>query len=351
MSGCTGIHWLRNTSTDKIPEVTGWIAFWDWDRGVESLDKHRDLFSEVMPFWYDMTSTGDLTDSQGIPEMRKAGKLPTMDREKFTEYCHRNKIKIVPLLSNKFDKKLTHTVLSNPTATRNFVKQVVTLVRDKGYDGIDLDYEGMMKEDRDPYSAVLKDLAAELHSRGKILSVTVHAKFSEPGSWDANIAHDYRAIGAVADRVRIMAYDHHYSGGAPGCIAPIDWIAKILDFAVTVIPREKIYIGIGIYGINWGKPKEEEAMFQTVQKDLARYKVKTHWDEQSKEPWFTFTNPTTFSNRTVWFSNSRSFSYRWDLVKRYHIGGISFWRLGGEDPGIYKIMEADRLKYFREGRF
>lgn len=342
ITGCVTVKFTP-PEPEYQPKITAWMAFWDWDRAMVTVRKNSDIISELMPFWYDMDSTGAIFDSDGIPDMRQKGLLKNMDQKKFVKYCHRNHIKVIPLISNEFKKQSVHAVLSNETIRWRHIENILTLVTTNNYDGVDIDYEGMMKQDRDPYSAFLKDLSERLHENGKLLSVAVHAKTSEPGNWDSNIAHDYAAIGKVADRVRIMAYDNHWSGGEPGPIAPVDWINDIVAFAVTVIPPEKIYLGFPIYGINWGKPKDGEAMYDDAMNLKKKYHATLNWDTTSLENWFTYTDETTFSNRTVWFSNGRSFNPRWNLVKLYHLGGVSFWRFGGEDPQMWRIIRSDRF--------
>src|SRR5208283_998579 len=113
--------------------------------------KNSDIISELMPFWYDMDSTGAIFDSEGIPEMREKGLLKNMDQKKFVEYCHHHHIKVIPLISNEFKKQSVHAVLSNDTIRQRHIENIVTLVMMNNYDGVDIDYEEMMQEDRDPF--------------------------------------------------------------------------------------------------------------------------------------------------------------------------------------------------------
>ena len=341
--GCLRMRMIQPYS-GPLPKVTAWIAFWDWNRGIETIDAHPGMFSEVFPFWYDMDSTGRVFYAQGMPRPGAASRPLSMNEKRFVKYCHARGIKVLPLISNEFDKKRTHAVLNDDTIRRRHIDNILALVDKYDYDGIDIDYEGMLGIDREPFSRFMKELSDELHQRGKLLSAAVHAKFSEPGSWDANIAHDYKSLGQSCDRIRIMAYDHHYSGGEPGCIAPTDWMEDILKFAVTQIPPEKIYFGVGIYGINWGKPKDTEGMYTTAMRLSQKYNTPVNWDEKSQENWFTFTDPSTGNQRTVWFFDARSFAARWEMIKKYHIGGVSLWRIGGEDPAMWKMIEEDRRK-------
>lgn len=319
------------------PQVSAWIAFWDWRNGSTTLQKQGDIIKEIMPFWYDMDSTGEIFYSEGIPHLTSAGKL-SLDPHQFVQDCHQRGMKVLPLISNEFDKERVHAMLSDETTRHRHIENILRLVRTYGYDGVDIDYEGLMKEDRDAYSSFLSDLGKALHKEKKLLSVAVMAKTSEPGSWDSVIAMDYKAIGKAADRVRIMAYDYHYSGGEPGPIAPLSWVRNILDFATREIPPQKIWLGIGIYGIDWGPGKDREMSYNDATTLAARYEIQPQWDPDWSETWFTYTEISTFAQRTVWFQESQSLQKRWEFCCKYNIGGISLWRIGSEDGKIWQIF-------------
>jgi spore germination protein len=60
--------------------------------------------------------------------------------------------------------------------------------------------------------------------------------------------HDYPVHGALVDHVIIMTYDGGYTFGPPMAVAPLNEVVKVLNYAVTAIPREKIFMGIPNYG-------------------------------------------------------------------------------------------------------
>ena len=366
LSGCiTGVS-LHHPVAKYVPQVAVWLPFWDWERTYATLRKQVDPIDTVMPFWYDISSTGAIIPAQGIPEMTRAGKL-NLDTAQFVRWAHQHRIKVIPLISNEFNGQLIHQILSDDTLRNRHIQYLVELVKQNKYDGLDLDYEGMLAVDRELYPAFLRDLATELHRDKKKLSVCVHAKTSEPGGWDAVIAQDYQAIGKYADTVRIMGYDFHWAGGDPGPISPPEWLNKVLQFAVTQIPREKISLGIGIYGINWydrttsgrGEPvvrplpelKDEEAMYLDAMQLAKQEQVPINFDTATQESWFTYTDSSTGIKRTVWFLDHRGFKSRWELAKQYRLGSVSLWRLGGEDPYIWRYIRSDKFIGFNDNNF
>jgi spore germination protein YaaH len=328
----------KATPASPLPKVAVWIAFWDWRDACTTLDTQSKTIKEVMPFWYDMDSTGEIFYSEGIPHLISAGRLD-LDTRQFTRECQAKGMKVMPLISNEFDKQRVHNLLSDPTSRQRHIDNILQLIRFNGYDGVDIDYEGLMKEDREAYSLFLTDLGKALHKEKKLLSVAIAAKTSEPGNWDSVIALDYKAIGKAADRVRIMAYDYHYSGGEPGPIAPLSWVRNILEFSTKEIPPQKIWLGIGAYGIDWGPGKDRELTFNGATALDAKYQVEPQWDPDWSETWFAYTEESTLSQRTVWFQESQSFQKRWEFCKKYKIGGVSIWRIGGEDPKTWEFLQ------------
>ncbi|MHB8125233.1 MAG: glycosyl hydrolase family 18 protein [Desulfitobacteriaceae bacterium] len=154
-------------------------------------------------------------------------------------------------MTNAFDSQLISTVLNDPVIRQRHVQAIVNKVSQMNYEGIDIDYENLFVRDREVFVVFLQELKTALSGLNKVLVVTVHAKTDPTGIWSGAEAHDYVVIGQSADIVRIMGYDFHWQGSTPGSIAPADWVEAVLAYAVSVIPRNKIELGIPTYGYDW----------------------------------------------------------------------------------------------------
>lgn len=107
------------------------------------------------------------------------------------------------------------------------------------YDGVNLDFEGLgysesgesLTEVRQRFTRFATLLAAQLKTKGKTLTLSVHA----PNS--AYRGYDYEALGAVADRIVIMAYDY---GARP---EPVSLVIQAVELAAAV-PSDKLVLGI-----------------------------------------------------------------------------------------------------------
>jgi spore germination protein YaaH len=88
--------------------------------------------------------------------------------------------------------------------------------------------------------------------------------------------------------------------------------------------------------------KDEEAMYLDAVALAKQYHAPIHFDESGQSHWFTYTDASTGIKRTVWFESHFGFCSRWELAKQYKVAGISLWRIGGEDPELWKYPRIDR---------
>ncbi|MEA3340204.1 MAG: glycosyl hydrolase family 18 protein, partial [Chloroflexota bacterium] len=216
------IYLGQSTAPPPLNRVAAWMpSSWDSARARASWDGARAHIQELSPVWYQLDPGGDgailpyagARDS-GLVEEAHAQSIPVL---------------VIPLINNcygdaGFDPAPVSLMLHDPARRAAHVNTLVNETLTYGYDGIDVDYESLNgSADRDAFSLFIEELAAALHARGKLLSVTVHPKTREPGSWDGPQAQDWARIGAAADRFRVMTYGYHWGTSEPGPIAPLWW--------------------------------------------------------------------------------------------------------------------------------
>ena len=118
---------------------------------------------EVNFVWYELDAggsiTGDVQSPQGMEAARAAG------------------LRIVPSIQNAgFNREAVAAIIDDPTRRAQHIRDILALVNDNNFDGIDIDYESLNPDDRDNFSLFVEELAAALHARGKLLSIAVHPK-------------------------------------------------------------------------------------------------------------------------------------------------------------------------------
>jgi spore germination protein YaaH len=215
------------------------------------------------------------------------------------------------------------------------VRNLVDLVEARDFDGIVIDYELLGAGDRDNFTAFVTELGAALHANARQLAVALHAQASDAGSGEHNVAQDYRAIGQAADQVHLMTYDVHYDESDPGPIAPLPWIADVLDYATERIPPDKLLLGIGLFGYDWPEGQTaEELQLAQVERRIASNDGEQGWDDHAQAPWFRYRSDGVA--RTIWYEDAHSVAAKLELVAHYDLAGAFIWRLGGVPEDIWQ---------------
>ena len=206
------------------------------------------MFSEISPFWYRV-----LADGRVVPYTTGSG--ASYEDPAILAFLRSRGILVIPTVANiingVWDGGLVSKVIADPQLRAVNLNALVNLAVAGGYDGIDLDYENLRASDRAAFSSFVQQLAGALHAQGKLLTVNVYAKTSEPGTWDGPQAQDWWAIGQAADQVRIMTYEYSWSTSPPGPIAPVNWVNNVIGYATSQIAPGKILQGIPFYGYDW----------------------------------------------------------------------------------------------------
>jgi spore germination protein len=291
-----------------------------------TLTDNADVIKEVNFSWYQLEADGSIAGSvqsrEGVAAARAAG------------------LRIVPSIQNGgFDRARVARLIHDPAQRSRHVAEILRLVQENGFGGIDIDYESLNAEDRDDFSVFIEELAGALHAQGKRLSIAVHAKTDAQGSWNGPQAQDWARLGAAVDSFKIMTYDFHYAGGPAGSIAPLDWVDQVLTYAATAVPPTKTYLGVPLYGYDWaGAAAQSLNWGQATQlRDTNHAQVQR---DASNEGFFSYGSD---GQDTVYFNDGLTMQTRLRaaLAKHPQIAGIALWSLGGEDPANWTaIREA-----------
>jgi spore germination protein YaaH len=305
-------------------------------RGIESLKKNAAKMNVLAPQCFKV-------HPDGVVE----GTIPPA----VMEIARRENLPLMPLLINpRFDRGIASALLRNPKAQERAVMYMAHIAKRDNYVGWQLDLEFIDPADKDLYTQFASRLAARLHRDGRLVSVAVVPRFSDTfpgtnpsrefrtGQWGA--PYDYRALGRIADFVTVLAYDHHNQSSPPGPVAGYPWVKAALDYAVKRVPRQKLVLGIPLYGREWiaaaGGTKSRSMGHSELSTLLARPEIQIQRHKRWRVPWFRYREGETA--RTVWFDDSRSMNEKLGLVVEYRLRGFAAWRLGGESPEFWDLV-------------
>lgn len=311
--------------------VVASVPYWSFDTGTSLLVDNRQDVNELSPWIYGLNGDGQIVEQ--FPQGHSSAKGLKAMREL--------KKPLVPTIANVSGGGWSYqpfgSILHSPSRLQEHVNDIVSLVRDSDYAGVDIDYENLRGSDRSAFTGFLSTLAAALHKDGRTLSVAVFAKTTDVGYDQRNVAQDYAAIGRVADEVRLMGYDYHWTTSGPGPIGPVDWIRGVLKYATSQIPAHKIVLGVPFYGYDWVGHKGRTVTWNAAT-DLARQHGATvHFDATSQCPWFAYT-AADGSKHTVWFENTASTSAKLRAAKQQGIRGVFLWMFGGPEGSTWAAL-------------
>jgi len=312
-------------------EVNGY-AFPNINREV--LRKTLPYLTYLSIFSYEVNTDGSLrtiNDEELIREARAANVAPLM---------------VITNMSPEggFSSDVGRAILTNNQVQETLLNNVIQTLRTKNYHGLDIDFEYIYPEDRENYNNFLRKVVNRLRPLGYTITTALAPKnlADQPGLLYE--AHDYPVHGALTDHVILMTYEWGHTYGPPMAVAPINQVRKVLDYAVTAIPRQKIFMGIPNYGYEWILPYVEGRAATTISNTraveiAAREGVAIQYDQESQAPFFNYTDDQG-RKRVVWFEDARSIEAKLKLVNEYNLGGISYWTIGRYFPQNWLVLRS-----------
>lgn len=126
-----------------------------------------------------------------------------------------------------------------------------------------------------------------------------------------------------------MTYEWGYTYGPPLAVSPINEIRRVLDYAVTEIPPEKLLMSLPNYAYDWTLPYTRGTPAQSIGLNAAielaqKYNAEIIFDEVSQTPYFNYT-AADGAPHIVWFDDPRSIAAKLQLVNEYGLAGVSWW--------------------------
>ena len=302
------------------------ISQTDLTRSMEDL-------TYISPFSYGITADGGLVENEDdriLSVAKQYGVAPLLVLTPLNE-------------QGQFSNELASKLLNNPQAQENLLNHVLAKMKEKGYRGLDFDFEYVYEDDKDKYVELVRKAAEKLRPEGYIVTVALAPKTSadQPGLLYAG--HDYPGMGAAADYALLMTYEWGYTYGAPMAVSPIDKMRQVLEYGVSEIPPEKILLGMPNYGYDWtlpyvrGTSKAESIANTEAEARAARYGAQILYDEVSQTPHYNYTDAQGRQHE-VWFDNERSIQAKLNLINEYGLAGVSFWNLHRYNPENWAVL-------------
>ncbi|OGC83431.1 hypothetical protein A3D68_02500 [Candidatus Adlerbacteria bacterium RIFCSPHIGHO2_02_FULL_52_17] len=353
-------------------ETGGWIPYWRSATGTQDVLPRLTTLTTVHPFGYTVKNDGTLYDALGI------------DAEPWTTFINaakQNKTRVIPSVMWS-DGAAIHRILSNTTTRIALEDEIANLVKEKGFDGIDIDFEGKWAETSGYFSTFLKGLYMRMGNKWVYCTIEPRTPISSryegtPPTGTGTYANDYMQINKYCDRVQIMAYDQgsvdvKLNAANQGPYVPVadpKWVEKVVNLVAKDIPKRKLILGIPTYGYE----------YQVTPLSIEGYRYKMQWAlnpeyafalagqlglipqrNSAGELSFTYiatTSPLYTSTAVVagpalaaqntgvfnivWWSDALSVIDKVTLAKKLGLRGVAVFKFdGGEDQRIWNVLSA-----------
>jgi hypothetical protein len=254
---------------------------------------------------------------------------------KLADVPDRNKIALYPgrvhLVVTCNSRALSHFVLEEGSEVRR--RMIADLISETAaYDGLQIDFEYVLPGDSGAFLSFLAELRKGLP--GKMLTAALSARTKL-----RNDAYDYAKIEPLVDRILVMAYDEHWSGSEPGPIASMNWCRDVALYALEVVGKEKLIMGLPFYGRAWGHINPSKAYIYSGIKTLMQENSVSEIIRTDGIPRFSYEVPVSV---TVYYEDDFSLSARMAMYHSLGVRAVGFWRLGQESPGVWDLMELEK---------
>lgn len=278
----------------------------------------------ISPTWFYLTDT--------------SGNIASIASADYVSQAHEKGLQVWGLIDNFTQEVSTTETLSNTAARQNIISQLIQAAKDVGMDGINVDFESLSEDVGIHFLEFLRELSIECHKNNLVLSV------DNPVPEDFTSHYDRAEQGRVVDYVIIMGYDEHYVGSEAGSVASLPWVEQGIQDTLDEVPAERVINAIPFYTRLWrttgGNVTSEAIGMDQAQQTIADNNVETYWDKTTSQNYGKYDIDN--STYQIWLEDAQSVAEKVKLVSKYDLAGVSAWKLGFENNGIWQVI-SDNL--------
>ena len=278
----------------------------------------------ISPTWFYLTDT--------------SGNIASIASADYVSQAHEKGLQVWGLIDNFTQEVSTTETLSSTAARQNIISQLIQAAQDVGMDGINVDFESLSEDVGTHFLEFLRELSIECHKNNLVLSV------DNPVPEDFTSHYDRAEQGRVVDYVIIMGYDEHYVGSEGGSVESLPWVEQGIQDTLKEVPAKRVINAIPFYTRLWrttgGNVTSEAIGMDQAQQTIADNNVETYWDKTTSQNYGKYDIDN--STYQIWLEDAQSVAEKVKLVSKYDLAGVSAWKLGFENNGIWQVI-SDNL--------
>jgi spore germination protein YaaH/flagellar hook assembly protein FlgD len=346
-------------------EVFGFLPYWEVTDRSTTLDWEK--LSTIAYFGVGTTAAGDLLrkNRDGSTTVGWSG-WTSSKMTSVIDDAHAHGTRVVLTVQSfawtSSGVKTQRALLGSAAARANLARQIAAAVRDRGADGVNLDFEPIVSTYSDEFTALVRSVRAALNRVARGYQLTFDAT-----GWIGNYPIEAATASGAADAVLIMGYDYRSSSSTPvGSIAPIGGpkydIGDTLAAYLARVPASKVILGVPYYGRAWSTSTSavharnvsgtKNGTSVSVLYETARQYAADHgrrYDPTEGVAWTAYRRQNCTATygcvdpwRQLYYDDAKALGAKYDLVNRSNLRGAGIWALGydGARPELYAVLKA-----------
>ncbi|WMJ87452.1 LysM peptidoglycan-binding domain-containing protein [Anaerocolumna sp. MB42-C2] len=331
----TGETLVINYQKKKIRKITtSGYAFTHIN--LNTLRESLPFLSYLTIFNYKISINGELVgddDSKMIQMAKEYGVAPMMFVSTLTS-------------DGKSNTEVFYSLIHNPEVQVRVINTILHILHTKGYYGVNIYIEYINLENIDIIADNIKKAADIFHSEGFKVSVTVSPKVNIESHGVSFDKIDYSKFAAYVDSVVFTSYEWGMTYSYTSSVTPVIILKELLNYAISIIPPEKIIIGIIPIGYDWLLPYVPGfSIANAVTSDsaiqlAADSSIPIQYNEQAQAPYFFYVN---FNQEfyLLWFKDARSFNAIADLLSEYGLKGLAIWTIMDFNTQLWFVLNTE----------
>ncbi len=325
-----GVEYTSIRSEDPVNLVWHQINYPEMNANLEDDIANMTGVNVISPTWYYLSDN--------------TGEILSYADASYVERAHAAGLQVWALISNFSPDVSTTTLLSSRTARQKVQNYLVDQALELGFDGINIDFEGIAQEAGYDYVQFMRELSILCRKNGIILSVDV------PVPMEFSRHYNREELGVVCDYVIVMGYDEHYAGSdIVGSVASMDFEINGIENMLTEVPREKLVSAIPFYSRLWytttladgtTQVTSEAVSMSRAEQILTENGVSSSYDESTGQQYAQWTEADGTLCQ-IWLEDEESVTVRASMVREYGLAGIAAWVLGSEQDFVWDVISAN----------
>ncbi|WP_367565421.1 LysM peptidoglycan-binding domain-containing protein [Lacrimispora sp.] len=242
-------------------------------------------------------------------------------------------------------REVTQNILNNSSVQDRLIENMLQVIKTKGYYGINMYIEDVTSDNINSIVEYVKKASMIFYSEGYRVLITTTPVMNIEGPVVSFEKLDYSQFSGFVDGIVFASYDWARFYSYPSSLFPVNVLRELLDYVVSIIPPEFLFLGITTLGYDWTLPYVPGATSATAIENnnaiqiAAENNIPIQFNEAAQSPYFYYVDSDGILH-LVWFNDARSFDARARLVAEYALQGLSLWTIMRFDTQMWFIINT-----------